>query len=156
MTATTGFTGIGALLKLGDGTEPTEVFTAIGNVTSFTINQSADQVDATHLASTSGFREYKQGFKSATVDFELHFDPDNPQHDDATGILAAFEDGAEHNYQADFSGADNAGVGAPTTDPICSFAGIVTALSVNVSEGMVTGSGTVSMASAPTWGAATP
>ena len=153
MTATTGFTGIGALLKLGDGTTPTEVFTAIGNVTSFTINQQADQIDATHLASTSGFREYKQGFKSATVDFELHFDPDNAQHTTPDGLLGLYETGASNNYKADFTGADNGGVGAPSTLAVCDFAGIITALSVNVSEGMVTGSGTISMASAPVWAA---
>jgi hypothetical protein len=58
MVATTGFVGIGALLKLGDGTTPTEVFTAIGNTVSFNMNLTADQIDATHLASTSGWREY--------------------------------------------------------------------------------------------------
>src|SRR5688572_24654951 len=106
MVATTGFTGIGAALKIGDGASP-EVFTAIGNVTSFGIEQNADQIDATHLGSTSGFREFKQGFKSATVNFELHFDPDHPSQDDASGLMAAFEDGTEYNYKADFSAADN-------------------------------------------------
>ena len=152
MVATTGFTGIGALLKMGDGASP-ETFTAIGNVTSFGLEQTADQVDATHLASTSGYREYKQGFKSATANFELHFDPDNATHNDTNGLLGAFEDGSTVNFKADFAAADNGGTGAPATDPVCTFAGIVTALSINVSEGMVTGSGTISMASSPTWGA---
>lgn len=152
MTATTGFTGIGAALKLGDAGSP-EVFTAIGNTTTFTIQQTADQVDATHLGSTSGFREFKQGFKSATVTFEGHFDPDHPQQDDATGLLAVFAGGTARNFKADFSAADNNGVGKPSTDPICSFAGVITELSVNTAEGMVTYSGTISLSSAPTWGA---
>jgi hypothetical protein len=150
MVATTGFTGIGALLKLGNNASP-ESFSAIGNVTSFGIEQNADQVDATHLASTSGFREFKQGFKAATVNFELHFDPDHSSQNDSTGLLAVFAGGVERNFKADFAAADNNGVGKPATDPVCSFAGVITALSVNVSEGMVTGSGTISLSSAPTW-----
>ena len=152
MTATTGFTGVGAALKLGDTTSP-EVFTAIGNVTSFGLEQTADQIDATHLGSTSGFREFKQGFKAATANFEIHFDPDHATHNDAAGLLKAFADGTERNFKADFSAADNNGVGKPSTDPICTFAGVITQLSVSVTEGMVTGSGQISLSSAPTWGA---
>ena len=152
MVATTGFTGIGAALKIGDGASP-ETFTPIGNTVNFGLDQTADQVDATHLGSTSGYRERKQGFKDATVNFEIHFDPDHATHNDTTGLMAAFEDGTSHNFKADFSAADNGGAGAPATDPVCSFAGVVTGLSISVSEGMVTGSGTISMASAPTWGA---
>ncbi|TIL91464.1 MAG: hypothetical protein E5Y73_17455 [Mesorhizobium sp.] len=152
MTATTGFTGIGAALKLGDAGGP-EVFNAIGNTTSFSIEQTADQVDATHLQSTSGFREYKQGFKSATVSFEGHFDPDNSTQSDSTGIMAAFAAGTARNFKADFSAADNNGVGAPTTDPVMSFSGVMTQLSINAAEGMVTYTGQISLSSAPTWGA---
>lgn len=152
MVATTGFTGIGAALKLGDAASP-EAFNVIGNTTSFSIEQQADQVDATHLQSTSGFREYKQGFKAATVSFEGHFDPDNTTQNDATGIMAAFQGGTARNFKADFSAADNAGVGAPTTDPVCSFSGVMTQLSINVSEGMVTYTGQISLSSSPTWGA---
>lgn len=152
MTATTGMTGIGAALKLGDAASP-ETFNVIGNTTSFSIEQTADQVDATHLQSTSGFREFKQGFKSATVSFEGHFDPDNTSQNDATGILAAFAAGTARNFKADFSAADNAGVGAPTVDPVCTFSGVLTQNSINVAEGMVTYTGQISLSSAPTWGA---
>lgn len=152
MVATTGFTGIGAALKLGDGASP-EVFTHIGNTTSFSIEQTADQIDATHLQSTSGFREYKQGFKSVTISFEGHFDPDHPQQNDATGIMAVFAAGTERNFKADFSAADNNGVGKPSTDPVCSFSGVVTQLSINTAEGMVTYTGQISPSSSPTWGA---
>jgi hypothetical protein len=152
MTATTGFTGIGAALKMGDAGSP-EAFTAIGNTTSFGLDQQADQVDATHLASTSGFREYKQGFKSATTPFEGHFDPDNASQDPSTGLLKAYQDGTATNFKADFTAADNNGVGKPTTNGVCSFTGVITQLSVAVSEGMVTWSGQISYSSAPTWGA---
>lgn len=153
MTATTGFTSIGALLKLGDAASP-ETFNAIGNTTSFTLNQTADQIDATHLDSTSGYREFKQGYKTATVTFEGHFDPDAATQDDATGIVAAFNAGTSRNFKADFAAADNNGVGKPSTDPVCSFSGVITEFTVNVPTGdMVTYSGTISMSSSPTWGA---
>ena len=153
MAATTGFTSIGALLKLGDAASP-ETFNEIGNTTSFTLNQTADQIDATHLSSTSGYREFKQGYKAATVTFEGHFDPDNTTQDDAVGIIAAFNAGTARNFKADFSAADNNGVGKPSTDPVCSFSGVVTEFTVNAPTGdMVTYSGTISMSSSPTWGA---
>lgn len=151
MTATTGFTSIGALLKLGDAASP-ETFNAIGNTTNFTLQQTADQIDATHLDSTSGYREFKQGYKTASVTFQGHFDPDNTTQDDATGILAAFNAGTSRNFKADFSAADNNGVGKPSTDPVCSFSGVVTEFSIDTPTGdMVTYSGTISMSSSPTW-----
>lgn len=152
MTATTGMTGIGAALKMGDAGSP-EVFTVIGNTTSFGIEQTADQVDATHLQSTSGFREFKQGFKSATTPFEGHFDPDNQSQDPSVGLLKAYADGTARNFKADFSAADNNGVGKPSTYSVCSFTGVITQLTVNVSEGMVTWQGQISYSSAPTWAA---
>lgn len=152
MTATTGMTGIGAALKLGDAGSP-EAFTAIGNTTSFDIQQQADQVDATHLQSTSGFREFKQGFKNASVSFAGHFDPDNTSQDPSTGVMKAFADGTSRNFKADFSAADNNGIGKPSTNPVCSFGGVITQLSVSVAEGMVTYTGQISLSSAPTWGA---
>jgi predicted secreted protein len=151
MAATTGFTSIGALLKIGDAGSP-ETFSEIGNTTNFTLQQTADQIDATHLSSTSGYREFKQGYKSSTVTFEGHFDPDNSTQDDASGVMAAFNAGTSRNFKADFSAADNNGVGKPSTDPVCSFSGVVTELSINAPTGdMVTYSGTISMSSAPTW-----
>jgi hypothetical protein len=152
MVATSGMTGIGAALKLGDASSP-ETFNAIGNTTNFGLEQTADQVDATHLLSTSGRREYKQGFKATVVNFEGHFDPDNTTHDDATGMMAAYDAGTSRNFKADFSAADNNGTGKPATDPVCSFSGVITQLSISVSEGMVTWNGQISVNSALTWGA---
>jgi hypothetical protein len=154
MPATTGFTGIGVELQMGDGATPTEVFSPVANVTSANLNTEADQVDATHLLSTSGYREYKQGFKSASVDFEYHFDPDDASQSPDSGMLEAYDTGESRNFKLDFTGADNGGIGAPTSNGVCSFSGVVTSHSVSVSEGMVTASGTISMSSSPTWGPA--
>ena len=151
MTATTGFTSIGALLKMGDAASP-ETFNEIGNTTNFTLTQSADQIDATHLSSTSGYREFKQGYKSATVSFEGHFDPDNTTQGDTNGVIAAFNAGTARNFKADFSAADNAGSGAPTSEGVCSFSGVITEFTVNTPTGdMVTFTGTISMSSSPAW-----
>lgn len=153
MTATTGFTSIGTLLKMGDGASP-EVFTAIANVTGLNVPQTAGEIDATHLASTSGYKESKQGYKEATVSGTLHFDPDNTTHDDATGLMSKFVSGATTNYKLDFSAADNNGVGKPATDPIMTFAGVLTEFSISSeTESMVTASFSIRLASAPTWGA---
>lgn len=152
MPVTTGFTSIGALLKMGDAGSP-ETFNEIGNTTSFTLNQAADQIDATHLSSTSGYREFKAGYKTATVSFEGHFDPDHTTQNDTTGIIAAFDGGDTRNFKADFSAADNAGSGAPTTDPICTFSGVITEFTITAPTGdMVTYTGSISMSSAPAWG----
>lgn len=157
MPATTGFTSIGAQLKLGNGATPTEVFTHIGNTTTFNLEQTADQIDATHLMSTSGYREYKAGYKSATVTFEAHFDPDNDQQKPPNGILGLFESGATANFQVDFTGADNGGSGAPVTLPICAFSGVITQFTVNAPAGEMVGmSGTISMSSSPVWSDGTP
>jgi len=152
MAVTTGFTGIGALLKIGDGGGP-EVFTAIGNITQFGIAQQANEVDATHLDSTSGFREYKQGFKDVTVTFQGHFDPDNVTQDDTDGLMSMFNSGDSANFKADFTNADNGGAGAPTSNGVASFGAVLTGLDVNVDEGMVTISGTLRLSSVITWGA---
>lgn len=145
MTATTGFTGIGAALK--------KAGTNIGNTTSFNLDMQADQVDATHLLSTDGYREYKAGFKSATVGFEGHYDPDTAAQDPSTGLIADFNSGDSDTYKADFTGADNGGSGAPSTYGVITFTAVVTQFSISVSEGMVTWTGTLSLSAAPTWGA---
>lgn len=151
MTATTGFTSIGALLKMGDAASP-ETFNEIGNTTNFTLQQTADQIDATHLSSTSGYREFKQGYKTASVSFAGHFDPDNTTQGDTSGVIAAFNAGTARNFKADFTAADNGGSGAPTSEGVCSFSGVITEFSIDTPTGdMVTYSGTISMSSSPAW-----
>jgi hypothetical protein len=153
MAVTTGFTGIGALLKLGDGGGP-EVFTAVANITQIGIAQQANEVDATHLNSTSGFREYKQGFKDVTITFQGHFDPDTTTQDDSDGLMALFNTGASANFKIDFTDADNGGgTGAPTANGVASFSAVITGLDINADEGMVTISGTLRLSAVITWGA---
>lgn len=152
MTATTGFTSIGTLLKMGNAASP-EVFATVANVTSLSIPQTAGEIDATHLASTSGYKEYKAGYKDGTVSGTIHFDPDNTTHDDSAGLMSKFVSGASTNFKLDFSAADNNGSGKPATDPIMSFTGVLTELSISAeTESMVTASFSIRISSAPTWG----
>lgn len=152
MAATTGFTNIGVTLKLGDGAT-SETFNAVANVASYSLNQEADLIDATHLGSTSGFREFKQGFKSGTLDFEAHFDPDDSTQSDSSGLLAEYANGTASNWKLDFSAADNGGSGAPSTDPIASFAAILTQATINGDpDGMSLFQGQLTITGAVTWG----
>ncbi len=127
MTATTGFTSIGAQLKRAG--------VHIGNTTSFAPAFTADQIDATHLQSTSGFREFKQGYKSGTCTFSGHYDPDNSSQDPSTGLLADFISGASATYKADFTTADNAGSGAPSTYGVLTFTAVITEFSIDAPTG---------------------
>lgn len=59
---TQGRSGFGALLRVGDGATPTEVFTALLEVTSLeNSGENRETVDITHHASPGGFREVAAG-----------------------------------------------------------------------------------------------
>lgn len=83
MAATGAKAGFGALLKIGDGATPTEVFTTIAEVVNITPpSHELETADATHMESPNGFRE-----RIATVlnagegTFELNFLPDDTSQD---------------------------------------------------------------------------
>ena len=62
--------GYGATFAIGDGGDP-ETFTAVSEVVSITPpGYSRDAVEATHLQSTDGFKEFVEGMKE-TTDVEL-------------------------------------------------------------------------------------
>ena len=101
MPASTGQTGRGIYLEIGDGESPTGYVT-VGNVTAITVSgANAEEIDFTHLLSDGGFREFRQGFKDAgTVGLNFHLDPT-----DATqaAILADFVSGRVFNARINFS-----------------------------------------------------
>lgn len=103
MPLSTGKTGRGVFLEVGDGESP-EGFTTVANVTAITSSgQNAEEVDMTHLLSEGGFREFIQGFKDAgTVGINFHLDPTNPTHQ---SIYDDFVTGRTFNARIDFSGA---------------------------------------------------
>lgn len=154
MPATTGMTTIGVVLRMGDGATPTEVFTAVANVVSVDMGRTAGEIDATHLGSTSGYKEFRQGFKTGSVDFEIHFDPDNTTHNDATGLESVYNAGTPTNFKLDLSAADNGGAGAPTTDPVATFEAVILDFSISAQvEDMVRASLSMRITGPVTWGA---
>lgn len=103
MTASTGKTGRGVAFEVGDGNSPT-TFTAIANVKSVAFTgREAEEVDFTHLGSTGGFREMRQGFKDpGSIALDLHFDPTNLTHQ---ALMAQFIAGTNLDFRINYSGA---------------------------------------------------
>jgi predicted secreted protein len=115
--ASNALSGIGAILKRGDGASA-EAFTAVAEVRNITgPNMTRDQIDVTSLDSTSGYREYIGGFRDGgEVTLECNW-----TRDVYLQFLADFQnDTTSRNWQIVFPDT-----GATTFD----FAAIVTALS---------------------------
>lgn len=103
MTESTGKTGRGVKLEIGDGLSPT-TFVPIANVKTISFTgRDAEEIDFTTLDSDGGFRELRAGFKDpGSIAFETHFDPTNVTHQ---GILSKFLSGALFDWRINYSGA---------------------------------------------------
>lgn len=103
MTASTGKTGRGVTLELSDGASPA-VYVALANVKSIGFGgRDAEEVDFTHLGSSGGFRELRQGYKDpGSITFELHADPTNPTHQ---SLVSLFLSGAQIDFRINYTGA---------------------------------------------------
>ena len=90
MSATTGTSGFGTLLKIGNGAT-SEVFTTIAEVKTISgPNITTEMLEATHMESPSGFREWLPSFKDAgEVSFEVNFLPSSTSHKGLTTDQAA-------------------------------------------------------------------
>lgn len=99
----TGKTGRGITLSVSDGLSPA-TFTTIANVTSINLSgRDAEEIDFTHLASTGGFRELRQGFKDGgSIAFDYHYTPTEESHVD---LLALWLAGTNLEWKIDYSGA---------------------------------------------------
>lgn len=103
MTASTGKTGRGVKFEISDGASP-PVWTAVANVRSISFSgRDSDEIDFTHLDSSGGFRELRQGFKDpGSIALENQFDPTNATH---TDLLTKFLSGALFQWRINYSGA---------------------------------------------------
>lgn len=103
MALSTGATGRGVIFKISDGSSPPNLVT-IANATSISpTGRNAEEIDFTHLQSTGGFREFRQGFKDAgTIGIEYHFTPTEESHGD---LLDLWDSGEVVDWEIDFSGA---------------------------------------------------
>lgn len=103
MSESTGKTGRGVTLSISDGLSPTS-YTVIANVTSVNFSgRDADEIDFTHLGSSGGFREFRQGFKDGgSIAFDYHFTPTEVSHLDLLSLWLA---GTTLDWKIDYSGA---------------------------------------------------
>lgn len=106
MATSTGKTGQGVKLQISDGAS-TPVWTSIANVRSISRSGAqADEIDFTHLESTGGYREFRQGFKDGgTISCEFHFDPTAATHIGTLGLLGLFNNSTIFTFRINFFGA---------------------------------------------------
>lgn len=105
MPASTGKTGIGALLKVSDGASPA-VYATVANVTQLSVGgTSLNMVDATHLASPNYYREQIPGLKSAQ-DWTgtIQWDPTDATLGSTSGMAKFLEDRTLETFRFDASG----------------------------------------------------
>jgi hypothetical protein len=106
MSVNTGKGAQGVVIKMSDGAG-TPVFTTVANVMGMTSSgQTMEMIDATHLDSTDGFREYLPSFKDGgTYDLQIAWDPTNATLNATTGLKAAYDDKALTDFKIDCTGA---------------------------------------------------
>lgn len=106
MAATTGKTGIGTVLELGDGASP-EVFAEVANVVSIEAGGfTLELVDATHLGSPNYLREWLPSLRTAQQwSMNIQYDPTHATHDASTGIKAKQDNRTLTNIRVDMSAA---------------------------------------------------
>lgn len=106
MVASTGKTGRGVLFQIDLAGSPVTWFT-VANVRSINpTGKQADEIDFTHLDSTGGYREFRQGFKEAgSINVEFHFSPLEASHVGTGGLLGLFNSGDVFSWRINMSGA---------------------------------------------------
>lgn len=99
---TTGKTGLGVVLQMGDGASP-EVFANVANVVSMEVGGvSLELVDATHLDSPDFYREWLPSLKTAQAwSLTLQWDPSHATHDGTTGLRKKAEDRLLTTFKVD-------------------------------------------------------
>lgn len=107
MVASTGKTGKGVSFQMRKGAASPAVWITVANPR--TINRTgnqADEIDFTHLLSSGGYREFRQGFKDGgSIGVEFHFDPTEDSHVGTDGLLDLFNDGTVFTWRINFTAA---------------------------------------------------
>lgn len=102
MPKSTGNTGIGVTLKMGDGASP-EVFAAVANLVSMEVGGATlELVDATHLGSPDYYREWLPHMKNAQAwNCTIQWNPSEVTHAGPTGLRKKMEDRLLTTFQID-------------------------------------------------------
>lgn len=120
------------------------VFTEIAEVTSINgPTDAAEEIDVTHLRSTSGYREFIQSFKDAgEVPLEVNFLPNDATQDELTGLRAAYVAGDVDTYRINY----------PVAGKTCTFQAFVKTFPTSAVVGeKLSASVTLRITGAPTW-----
>jgi predicted secreted protein len=131
----------GVVLKRGDGATPTEVFSAVGDITGVAgvDGGSNTEIDVTDLSSTA--REFLQGLKdggSATLSGFL-----NTSDTQQTGLRTDRDNGTLRNFELDLTDS------GPTT---ISFSAIVTSFTIDAQvDSAIALSITLKISGNPVW-----
>lgn len=107
MTTSTGKTGKGVMFQIRKaGVSPVAWWT-IANVRSINFTgRSADEIDFTHLLSTGGYRELRQGFKDGgSIGIDYQFDATEDSHVGTGGLLEWFTSGNTFTWRINFGTA---------------------------------------------------
>lgn len=124
MSATAGTSGFGTLLKRGSGAT-VETFTTVAEVKNISGPAlSMETIDATHMESPSGYREWLPSFKDGgEVTFDLNFLPATAAQ---TGLTTDFAARTKRNWQV---------VWPDTATTTWSFSGFVTGFTPSAAVG---------------------
>lgn len=140
---TSAISGVGAEFRLGDAASP-EVYTKVAEVLSISGPElSAEQIEATSLDSTGGYKEFISGLlDGGTVSIEFNFVSGN-SNQEALRTRVSTSNQSALNYR----------IALPDSpETTVTFSGIVESYSMNVEAGSaVTVSVGVKISGAPTW-----
>lgn len=114
-------------ISIGDSASP-NTFTEIAEVKSIGgPNEDSEELDATHLRSTGGYREFLQSFKDGgEVPLVMNFIPSDASQNSTTGLRKLFQTGATRGFKITF----------PDTTT-CAFDAYVKAIGTPVAVGAV-------------------
>jgi len=103
MAESTGKTGRGVSFQISDGESPPGWITVANATTMSPSGRDAEEIDFTHLGSTGGFREFRQGFKDpGSIGIDYHLDPTNSTHQE---VLALWLSGDLFEWRINFTDA---------------------------------------------------
>lgn len=100
--ATTGKTGIGVVLQVGDGESP-PVFASVANVTNMEVGGiTLNMIDATHLGSPDFYSEFLPGLKTSQPwTATIQWDPSDPTQSGDSGLRKYVEDRTKVTLRVD-------------------------------------------------------
>jgi predicted secreted protein len=100
----TEYTAYGTILAYGNSETPSEEFTELAQVKDISgPSMSRDTIDVTNHQSPFGFAEFLAGLADGgEVTFTIEYDPEDPTHDQTTGLLKMMSETTRRNWRLIF------------------------------------------------------